>query len=173
MPDAVVAVPQPPAGGWLTEEEQATWRAVAMLLLQLPGPLDAQLRHDSGLTLFEYLVLSSLSMAPDGALPMSELGRLANGSLSRLSNVVKRFEARGWVSRCADPTDGRVTVAALTSAGRAVVVAAAPGHVDAVRRHVLDPITTAQQRALVVTADRIAVSLHQSCAATPPDTDRC
>lgn len=167
MPDP--AASRPPVGGWLTSDEEAAWKAVAMLLLQLPGPLDAQLRRDSGLTLFEYLVLSSLSMSPDGELPMSALARLANGSLSRLSNVVKRFESRGWVSRRADPTDGRVTVAVLTHAGRDVVVAAAPGHVDAVRRHVLDPITTTQQRTLVAMAERISSALDESCSVLAPD----
>ena len=169
MPPA--AASRPPVGGWLTHDEEAAWKAVAMLLLQLPGPLDAQLRRDSGLTLFDYLVLSSLSMAPGGELPMSELARLANGSLSRLSNVVKRFELRGWVSRRADPTDGRVTVAVLTPAGRDVVVAAAPGHVDAVRRHVLDPITIAQQRTLVAAADRISATLDRSCSVPGADPD--
>ncbi|HEY4701039.1 MAG TPA: hypothetical protein VIH64_04070, partial [Streptosporangiaceae bacterium] len=77
---------------WLSGPEQDAWRAIAALMLQLPGPLDAQLQQDSGLTLFEYLVLSSLSMEPEHTARMSELARLSNGSLSRLSNVAKRLE---------------------------------------------------------------------------------
>src|SRR5580698_2602983 len=79
---------------WLSGPEQEAWKAAALLMLQLPGPLDNQLRRDSGITLFEYLVLSFLSMAPGDRMRMSELARLANGSLSRLSNVAKRLEDR-------------------------------------------------------------------------------
>ena len=144
---------------WLSEEELAAWMAVASLLFQLPGALDRQLQRDSGLTLFEYFVLSGLSMSPERTLRMSELAVFANGSLSRLSNVAKRLEQRGWIERHPDPADGRYTVAVLTDAGWDVVVAAAPGHVDAVRRHVITPLTAAQLRALAAAAPRIAATL--------------
>ncbi|WP_414640470.1 MarR family winged helix-turn-helix transcriptional regulator [Amycolatopsis sp.] len=88
---------------------------------------------------------------------MSELAYLANGSLSRLSNVVKRFEQRGWVERSPDPDDGRYTVAALTDAGYEVVAAAAPTHVRAVRQLVLDPLTAADQQALARIAAKLRV----------------
>jgi DNA-binding MarR family transcriptional regulator len=39
---------------------------------------------------------------------MSTLAELTNASLSRLSHLVKRLEARGLVRREPDPTDGRV-----------------------------------------------------------------
>ena len=133
---------------WLDEREQDAWLAVAMLMLQLPGRLDAQLQRDSALTLFEYLVLSSLSMSPGRTKRMGELARLVNGSLSRLSNVAKRLEDRGWLERFVDPDDGRFTVARLTDIGAEIVVAAAPGHVAAVRRLVVDPLTDSQLRAL-------------------------
>ncbi|MGE4005559.1 MarR family winged helix-turn-helix transcriptional regulator, partial [Pseudonocardia sp.] len=88
---------------WLTDAEQQAWIAVAQLVLQLPGALDAQLQRDSGVNLFEYLTLSRLSMAPDRLLRMSALAELTGGSLSRLSNVVKRLEQRGFVRREPDP----------------------------------------------------------------------
>lgn len=79
---------------------------------------------------------------------MSELAALANGSLSRLSNVVKRFEKKGWVQRSPDPEDGRYTIAALTDAGFAVVEAAAPVHMRAVRELVLDKLNAGDRRAI-------------------------
>jgi DNA-binding MarR family transcriptional regulator len=144
---------------WLSGPEQEAWKAAALLMLQLPGPLDNQLRRDSGITLFEYLVLSFLSMAPGDRMRMSELARLANGSLSRLSNVVKRLEDRGWVSRAADPEDGRYTVARLTPSGRRLVTAAAPGHARAVRQLLIDPLTTAQLRILADIGHRLQATL--------------
>jgi DNA-binding MarR family transcriptional regulator len=140
-----------PAGGldddeppWLDDAERDAWLEVATIVLQLPGLLDAQLKRDADLGLFEYMVLSWLSMSPGRRLRMGELALLARGSMSRLSNVVKRLEARGWVERAPDPTNGRYTLAILTDAGWETVEHAAPGHVCAVRRYVLDPLTTDQ-----------------------------
>src|ERR1700759_5562331 len=122
MLGVMTASPQAAAGTaepqWLSATEQQAWLAVSALMLQLPGPLDAQLQHDSGLTLFEYLVLSSLSMAPEHTARMSGLARLSNGSLSRLSNVAKRLEQRGWLRREAGPKDGRGSVGPLAGRGR-------------------------------------------------------
>jgi len=118
---------------WLTDEQQAAWRPVVALLLRLPAALDAQLQRDAGITHFDYLVLSGLSEAQDRTLRMSELAAMASGSLSRLSHVVSRLEARGWVRREACPGDGRFINAVLTDEGWAKVVATAPGHVAAVR----------------------------------------
>lgn len=140
---------------WLTDEESAAWQAMVMMVFLLPGPLDTQLQRDSGLTLFEYLVLSQLSMSPGQAARMSELARLANGSLTRLSNVARRFEERGLIERSPDPTDGRYTIARLTPAGRAVVVDAAPGHVAAVRTAIIDRLTTSQLRSLTEIGRRL------------------
>jgi DNA-binding MarR family transcriptional regulator len=141
---------------WLSDHERDTWLEVATIALQLPGLLDAQLQRDADLGLFDYMVLSWLSMAPNRRIRMGELARLARGSMSRLSNVVKRLEERGLVGRAPDPTNGRYTIAMLTDAGLARVVSAAPGHVRAVRRYVLDPLTTEQTTALQEIGARIA-----------------
>lgn len=158
-PDAVAGTAGP---RWLSGAEQDAWRAILSLMLQLPGPLDAQLQQDSGLTLFEYLVLSALSMEPEHTARMSELARMANGSLSRLSNVAKRLEQRGWLRREPDPHDGRASVARLTDSGWEVVRSAAPGHVDAVRRFVIEPLTGAQMKALAAAARGIVDGLEQA-----------
>ncbi len=86
-------------------------------------------------------MLAALSDSESRTLRMSYLAGLANGSLSRLSHVIKRMEKRGWVTRRPDPDDGRFTVATMTDAGWKVIESAAPGHVEIVRRLVLDPLT--------------------------------
>jgi DNA-binding MarR family transcriptional regulator len=145
--------PQDPR--WLDAEETAAWRALARMLVRLPAALDAQLRRDAGITHFEYQVLALLSEAPGRTLRMSELATLAEGSLPRLSQVVARLEQRGWMRRTPDPADGRYTLAILTDQGGAKVAQAAPGHVQEVRRLVLDPLTNAQTRQLRETSRRI------------------
>ena len=168
--------PTPPAAGgaaatavhWLSAEEQEAWRTVSFLLLQLPAPLDAQLQRDAGITFFEYLVLGSLSMSPNHALRMSELAELANGSLSRLSNVAKRLEQRGWLERTPDPDDGRYTIAHLTEEGFEVVRTAAPGHVELVRRLVIAPLTAEEVGVLAKMGRRVADNLRCPGADPPP-----
>jgi DNA-binding MarR family transcriptional regulator len=133
---------------WLDAEERAAWLSLVSLLIKLPAVLDAQLQRDAGLSHFEYNVLAGLSEAPDGSLRMSVLAALADGSLPRLSQVVARLERRDLVHRCPDPDDGRYTLATLTDAGRALVTAAAPGHVETVRSLVFDPLTKGKARQL-------------------------
>ncbi len=146
----------PPEPRWLTAAERESWMAFVRVLIRLPQALDAQLRRDSGLSHFEYQVLAGLSDAEDRTLRMSVLAIIADGSLPRLSQVVSRLESRGWVRRTPDPLDGRSTLATLTDNGMAKLVEAAPGHVEAVRSLVLDPLTKAQVDQLGVISERIA-----------------
>ncbi len=140
---------------WLEPDELAAWMSLAGLMFKLPGALDYQLQRDSGLTHFEYLVLAGLSESPDRSRRMSDLAGFANGSLSRLSHVVKRLERRSFVVRRPAEDDGRITVATLTDAGYAFLVDAAPGHVRTVREYVIDALTPEQLAQLKAIADQI------------------
>ena len=140
---------------WLSEEEGQAWIALAGALMKVPAALDAQLQRDAGLSYFEYAVLSWLSMQPERTTRMSDLAELVNSSLSRLSHLARRLEKQGWLTRRPDPTDGRYTLATLTEEGWEKVAAAAPGHVEAVRRVVFDPLTKAQVKQLREVGDRL------------------
>jgi DNA-binding MarR family transcriptional regulator len=126
---------------WLSDEQQAAWRPFVALLLRFPAALDTQLQKDAGITQFDYLVLSGLSEAPNRTLRMSDLAATANSSLSRLSHVVSRLEAKGWVHRAPSAGDGRFINAVLTEEGWQKVVATAPGHVAAVREMLIGTLT--------------------------------
>ncbi|MGY1695685.1 MarR family winged helix-turn-helix transcriptional regulator [Geodermatophilus sp. SYSU D00814] len=129
---------------WLSAAELGVWMKLSVLLVRLPQELDAQLQRDAGLNWFEYLVLAGLSEAPHRTMRMSRLALLTHGSLSRLSHVVTRLEARGWVARRPCPENGRFTNATLTDAGWTKVVATAPGHVGTVRRLVTEALDATQ-----------------------------
>jgi DNA-binding MarR family transcriptional regulator len=150
---------------WLEQDELAAWMSLAALIFKLPGVLDYQLQRDSGLTHFEYLVLAGLSESPGRCRRMSDLAVFANGSLSRLSHVVKRLENRGFVERRPAEDDGRITVATITDTGYETLVAAAPGHVATVREYVVDPLTPDQIAQLKVIADQILTKIDpdKSC----------
>ncbi|MEV6605772.1 MarR family winged helix-turn-helix transcriptional regulator [Kutzneria sp. NPDC051319] len=133
---------------WLDEFEQQAWLELAGVLVWLPAALDAQLQADAGLSHFEYQVLAILSTSPGRTARMGDLAVLAKGSPSRLSHVIGRIEKQGWVTRGVDPANKRIVLATLTDAGWEKVVATAPGHVEAVRRYVFDPLTPARVRQL-------------------------
>ena len=152
----VVPAPGDPEPKWLTMQETDAWLAIATIATQLPGVLDAQLQRDAGIGFYEYSVLSWLSIAEDRTVRMSELAELTRGSLSRLSNVVKRLEQREFVRRAPDPTNGRYTNAVLTDAGWECVVRAAPGHVNAVRQFIFNPLSAEQVEVLRVIGGLIA-----------------
>ncbi|MGY1689069.1 MarR family winged helix-turn-helix transcriptional regulator [Geodermatophilus sp. SYSU D01105] len=133
---------------WLDEQQQQTWRAWLTVAELLPRVLDSQLQRDAGLTHAAYVVLAMLSEAPGRSRRMSDLARRANQSQSRLSHTVARLEERGWVRRERSPEDGRGNVAVLTDEGWEVVRSVAPGHVNAVRAALFDPLTDEQVAAL-------------------------
>lgn len=147
---------------WLDRSQLAAWVRVAALLEVLPGTLDSQLRRDADVTLFEYFVLAMLSESPTRSLRMSELAAQTSATLPRLSHVVKRMESRDLVERRPDPDDRRATTCALTAAGLARIEQAAPGHVAAVREHVVDVLTPEQLMQLTGIADALLRSLDTS-----------
>ncbi|MEU0507281.1 MarR family transcriptional regulator [Nocardia sp. NPDC005998] len=145
-------------------------------MTRLPGALDTQLQRESGLTHFEYWVLTLLSEEPGHRLQMSELAHKANASLSRLSHVVSKLERMGWAQRSA--TTGRRGVhAVLTDDGYSKVVEAAPGYLDAVRQFVFDGLEAGQTTQLADLSELLATQLSdtlnqssgQSTAVEEPD----
>ena len=144
---------------WLQADELQAWLTLVSVTMRLLPALDAQLRRDAGISHFEYTVMAALSEAPERTLRMSELAALAEGSLSRLSQVVARLEKQGWVRRTPDPADGRYTLAILTDAGWDKVVATAPGHVNEARRLVFDRLTRSQTQQLTTIGRRILAAI--------------
>jgi DNA-binding MarR family transcriptional regulator len=150
---------------WLTAEEQRTWRVFMTACQSLFSAIDAQLLRDSGLPLGYYEILVHLSEAPGRALRMSQLATASTFSKSRLSHAVSRLETRGWVVRRDCQTDRRGQIAQLTDEGFAVLEAAAPGHVEQVRRSLIDALTPEQLAQLSQISAAMAAAIRSSCAA--------
>lgn len=129
---------------WLDAEEQRAWRAYLTATQLLQAQLDRELQRDSGIPHTYYEILVRLSEAPDRVLRMSDLANAADSSRSRLSHAVARLEEAGWVRRESCPTDRRGSFARLTDEGFAALAAAAPSHVESVRRHLIDRLTPGQ-----------------------------
>lgn len=122
---------------WLSAEQQRIWRNWLLAVARVDNYLDQDLRRH-GLDLAEYEILVVLSEAENRRLRMSELAELVHQSRSRLTHAVARMEKSGWVERCSAPEDRRGVVAVLTDKGFRLLESAAPSHVAAVRRILVD-----------------------------------
>ncbi|MCZ7439852.1 MarR family transcriptional regulator [Micromonospora sp. WMMC241] len=140
---------------WLDEREDRAWRGYRRMRRLLDLELARELMQDAGLSEPDYDVLSDLSETPDQRLRLSELADRMLWSRSRLSHHISRMQQRGLVTREECATDGRGSIVALTPAGRRAVESAAPGHVAAVRRHLIDLLTPTELAALGTLSRRV------------------
>lgn len=132
---------------WLDDDERETWKHLNLMQLQLMGLLGRDLAG-TGLSYPDYLVLAALSDAADNRLRLVELGCGIGWEKSRISHHVTRMEQRGLVAKERCPSDKRGLFVAMTPEGRAAIEAAAPGHVETVRRHFIDLLSPAQLQTL-------------------------
>jgi DNA-binding MarR family transcriptional regulator len=135
-------------GPWLTEAQQRSWRSYLHGSALLAEALNRQLETDSAVSVNEYEILVRLSETDSHTLRMSELASSLVHSRSRLTHTVSRLEARGLVERQTCLADGRGVNCVLTDAGFELLKEAAPGHVRAVRRHLVDVLSAEQLTAL-------------------------
>jgi DNA-binding MarR family transcriptional regulator len=143
----------------LDERESRVWQGVIGLQLRLFPELERRMTRDSGLSTAEFTLLVPLSESSGGVLRARELSRIVNWERSRLSHQVARMEKRGLVIREECSEDARGSMVRITDVGRAAIVAAAPAHVVAVRRHFFDHIDDAELDVLGAALNRVVESL--------------
>ena len=159
----MTVTPKPAAAPrWLDEREQATWRSFLAMIRVVQEGSERQLQQDSAMPLTYYLILAMLSEAPKRTLRMSELAAIAGTSQSRLSHAAARLEESGWIERRRCATDRRGYLATLTNKGSEVLNATAPGHVEAIRRALFDPLTKEQVAQLAQIAGTIVDSANHA-----------
>lgn len=129
---------------WLDATEQRAWRAFLDLHAEIEARLNQDLQRTSGLSLADYDVLVHLTDVPDARRRPSELAESLRWEKSRLSKQLVRMQARDLVEREECEQDRRGFYVVLTEKGREVIEAAAPPHVDLVRRLVFDNLTSSQ-----------------------------
>jgi DNA-binding MarR family transcriptional regulator len=146
---------------WLSEPEQRAWRALQMMQMRLDGALARQLAADSSLSYADYKVLVALTDRPDGRMRLFELADVLGWEKSRLSHQVGRMVDRGMVTKEKCEADRRGAFVVVTASGRDEIVAAAPGHVDAVRRLFVDQLSPAQLAAVGEVAEAVLAAFDQ------------
>jgi DNA-binding MarR family transcriptional regulator len=103
------------------------WMALVRTYARLWDQVEAQMRHDSGLTMPRYDVLMQLDLA-GGRLGLTELASSIVLSPSGLSKLLDRMEASQLIQREPDPSDARSTFARITPRGRSLVRKARDRH---------------------------------------------
>ncbi len=139
--------------------ESRAWLALIGTAELLPAALDAQLQADSGITHFEFMVLSALTRSAGKRMRLTDLATATNATLPRMSKVAGRLEARGLIERAPSAADGRAVDLRLTPSGRRVLVRATPGHIALVRRLVIDRLTADQLAALADALEPVVAGL--------------
>jgi DNA-binding MarR family transcriptional regulator len=147
---------------WLDEREERAWRALQVMQLRLSGELARQLAADSGLSYADYVVLVALTDRADGRRRVFELARDLGWEKSRVSHHIARMVGRGLVTKEPCASDRRGAFVAVTGQGRNEIAAAAPGHVDAVRRLFVDRLTPRQLDAVRDAAEVVLAALDDA-----------
>lgn len=144
---------------WLNDREQRFWWAFLDLWRQLGTGLEHQLAG-SDISGADYQVLAPLSEAPKGRMRPRDLAKTMGWDSSRLSHQVRRMEQRGLLVRDKDADDRRGSVICLTPAGRQAIQKAAPGHVEWVRTHFIDLLSTDELDTLTAVSERVISKLN-------------
>ena len=155
-----------PAVRWLDERELRAWRSLQFMQMRLEGELARQLAADSSLSYPDYLVLVALTDRSDGRMRLFELADALGWEKSRLSHQVARMTTRGLVAKERCESDRRGAFVVITELGREEIEAAAPGHVDAVRRLFVDRLAPDQLDAIGDAAEAVLAALGEPGA--PP-----
>ena len=110
--------------------------AVSLLQYQV----EQQLRADGGLGYVQFQLLGRLTEA-HGPLTMTQLADGVVYSRSGLTYQAGLLEQAGLIDRRPSPDDDRATLVTVTDTGLALFGRVLPGHVQVVRRLLLDPLS--------------------------------
>ena len=140
----------------LTPTELHAWRGLLRAHALVVKRLDAEMEAIHGLPLTSYEVLLHLNAADDSRMRMCDLAEGIMLSRSGLTRLVDRLERDGLVERVSCSDDARGAYARLTEAGTAKLRAAAPTHLEGIRRHFLAHVTAEQLAVLGEVWDALA-----------------
>ena len=158
----------------LTPLELSAWRDFLRVHATVVNALEQELQADQGLSLSWYDVLVQLSEAPQGQLRLQVLAESVLLSRSGLTRMIDRMEREGLVRREPCPEDRRGFYALITDAGRDTLRRAAPGHLDGVASHFIQPLDASNIAGLQTALGKILLagsSAKQSNAPVQADLE--
>jgi DNA-binding MarR family transcriptional regulator len=131
----------------LTARELRLWHA----WLQMSETVTAQVARDvveaSGLSAADYAILERLVEVGNGRLRQRELAVALNWDKSRISHQLSRMQERNLLTRSKTTQEG--SQIAITRLGRDALESARPIHAQAVRRYLIERLTSEQAAAIL------------------------
>jgi len=156
---------------WLDEREERAWRSLQLMQMRLNAQLARDLAAHSDLSYQDYVVLVALTAQPEGRMRLFELGYQLGWEKSRLSHQVTRMAERGLVEKIKCTSDLRGALVGVSAQGRDKIGAAAPGHLEAVRRMFVDLLAAEQLDILAEVAERVLAAVAEEERKTCPPCD--
>jgi len=136
----------------LSKNEASLWRSWKRASELVRARIVEEISAETGLSDPDFGVLTRVVEDGGGAMRQNQLAESMGYHRSRLSHHLTRMEERGLVTR-RQSGDGVEVV--VTDEGRELVALARPIHAAAVRRYLLEPLATEEQRALGVVLDKL------------------
>jgi DNA-binding MarR family transcriptional regulator len=137
QPDAGVG---PEGVQGLDPQELGAYFVLMEAVSLLQHQVEQQLRAEGGISYVQFELLARLAGA-GGPLTMTELADGVVYSRSGLTYQAGLLEEAGLITRRPSPDDDRATLVTVTDTGLALFGRVLPGHVQVVRRLLLDPLT--------------------------------
>ncbi len=126
--------------------------------------VEKQLRDVGALSYVQFQLLARLGDAVEGRSRMTDLADGVVYSRSGLTYQAQSLEERGLITRSPSPDDERSTIVTITAAGRDVLRAVFPGHIETVRGLLFTPLSADDAEDLARILGRVSTHLR----AAPP-----
>lgn len=136
----------------LDADEMALWHAWKLAADTVRARIAADIAAAVGLSDADFGVLTRLA-DHDGVMRQNALAESMGWHRSRLSHQLTRMEQRGLLTR---HTVANGVELRLTGSGRERAEAARPVHAEAVRRHLIHPLTASRRQQLRRTLETLA-----------------
>ena len=124
----------------LDPQELGAYFALMEAVSLLQHQVEQHLRIEGNLSYVQFQLLARLADA-HGQLTMTQLADGVVYSRSGLTYQAGLLEKAGLITRAPSLDDERATLVAITEDGRALFDGVLPGHIQVVRRLLLDPLT--------------------------------
>ncbi|MGP3913612.1 MarR family winged helix-turn-helix transcriptional regulator [Nonomuraea sp. 10N515B] len=147
---------------WLDSMEMAAWRAFLSTSHLLDRRIEEQLKAAAGLTHPQFEILVRLAEAPGRQERMTELAKGVVVSKSALTYQITQLEKAGLVERATCPSDERGVLAVITEAGLRCLERVAPGHVEVVRRYLIDRLSREELHTMTAALRKTEEALRSS-----------
>lgn len=148
----------------LTPTQLTAYFAFTEVSSLLRHAVERQLRDVGDLSYVQFQLLARLGETPGGQQRMTDLADGVVISRSGLTYQAQLLDQRGLVTRSPSPDDERSTVVTITDAGRDVLAAVFPGHIETVQSLLFATLSDADAEDLA----RILGRASEHLRAIPP-----